>query len=95
MKVQQAVLAVAWYRAEDWPRWLAISEDKMPETYEEWLKQARQFTVMATLKGMAIHRVIVEPDAFLKWASSKRKPITSSSRSQYAVMTFQTEQPQS
>ena len=95
MKTPKVIAAVAWYRAEDWPRWKSISEDGMDDTYEEWLKEVRQAVLNMSLEGMEVHRVIVDPDAFLEWARSKRKPITSSSRSEYAVMTFQTEQPQS
>ncbi len=88
-------MAVAWYRAEDWPRWKAISEDGMDDTYEEWLKEARQAVLTTSLGGAEVHRVIIEPDQFLKWARSKRKPITGGSRSEYAITTLQNEQLQS
>ena len=89
MKTPKVIAAVAWYRAEDWPRWKSISEDGMDDTYEEWLKQARQAVLTMSLESMEVHRVSVDPDEFLNWARSKRKPITSASRSEYAVMTFQ------
>ena len=95
MKKTKIVAAVAWYRAEDWSRWKSIAAEEMNDTYEEWLKEVRQAVLKMSLDGMEVHRVIADPDVFLQCARSKRKPITSGSRSEYAVMTFQKEQPQS
>ncbi len=39
---QVRVIGVVWYRPEDYYRIRSISEgrDKLPETYEEWIKEA-------------------------------------------------------
>ncbi len=90
----KVIMAVAWYRAEDWQRWQAISVDKMEDTYEEWLKEAQRFVLEFTRQGNEIQRVVIEPDEFLKWAGNSGKQVSGSSRSEYAALQLRTKSEQ-
>lgn len=79
-------MAIAWYRPEDWSVWTAISTDKMCETYEKWLKGARQAVLEATRDGLETHRVTITPDEFKKWAEKNGKRLDGRSRSEFASL---------
>lgn len=79
-------LAFGWFTARTYSRLREISTDKdnLPETFQEWESRAQaQFDGFGK-KGIAVERVLIEPDALLSWA--KQSPINSKGRAEFAAM---------
>ncbi len=60
-------LAVAWFRKEDWPRWLAIDPDFQPD-YDHWLKRAEQAMKDWNDPSTVLEKIMLDPDEFLDWS---------------------------
>lgn len=60
---------IAWYRRDDYARLLTILEDadKLPRTFDDWLKKAEAHEKKLSTRGMRVMRVIIDPDAFPGW----------------------------
>lgn len=84
----EMLMNLAWYREEDWPRWLEISDDEMCATYSQWLKGAEKTLLEATRQGTVVHRTEIRPDEFLTWAKLKRIPLNGYARIEFAGERF-------
>ena len=84
----EMLMNLAWYREEDWPRWLEISDDEMCATYSQWLKGAEKTLLEATRQGTVVHRTEIRPDEFLTWAKLKRIPLNGHARIEFAGERF-------
>ena len=62
-------VGVTWFREEDYPVLLEIFDDsdKMPRTWNEWLKSAQQMEGRAKAQGYRTQRVYIDPDSFADW----------------------------
>ena len=60
-------LAVAWFRQEDWPAWLAIDPEFQPD-YDHWLKRSEQAVLDHADPRYVLEKVAVDPDDFLEWS---------------------------
>ncbi len=82
MKLQG--IGVAWFRREDWPRWLAIDRDFQPD-YQHWLR--RMTTVFADLqaKGVPVVKVTLDPDEFMEWSIASGRGVGTDARAGYAA----------
>ena len=60
-------LAVTWFRAEDWPRWLEIDPEFDPDFYN-WLRKSEQAMLDHADPRYVLERVDVDPDEFLEWS---------------------------
>lgn len=79
-------LAFGWFSASTYSSLREISADKgnLPETFQEWESRAQaQFDGLGK-KGIAVEKVLIEPDALLSWA--KQSPINSKERAEFAAM---------
>ena len=67
--MQISVMGIGWYEREDYPRILEIMEDadKLPRTYDEFLKSAETGERNMTSKGHVVVRAIIKPDEFLAY----------------------------
>jgi len=82
MKLQG--MAAAWFRRDDWPRWLEIDPDFQPD-YEHWLKRMEAAVAQHQARGVPIIRTIIVPDEFLAWAKANGKGVGTMDRAAYAA----------
>ena len=54
--MQASPVGICWYRPEDYARLMAMFTDResLPDTYEEWLKEAKKVSGTLTLKGLHV-----------------------------------------
>ena len=79
-------LAFGWFTARTYSRLREISADKhdLPETFQEWETRAQAQFDELRQEGIAIEKVLIDPDALLNWA--KEAPINSKKRAEFAAM---------
>ena len=79
-----SALAVAWFRQEDWPRWLEIDPNFEPD-YLRWLVKAEaQFRALQG-QDYVLEKCIIEPDAFLRWTAARGGEIDAKARATFAA----------
>ena len=76
-------VAIAWLRAEDWPRWQSIDSKLLP--FDRWLKKISTAIDQIELSGSRTEKVVVDPDVFAAWCRNNGKAIDSNSRALYAA----------
>ena len=87
MKESTKVFGLAWFKKEDWPRLLEISEgrDSLEETHAEWLKEAEKVIKNFKKQGLKIKKVPVTPNKLLIWCNDQGIPINGEARSRFAA----------
>ena len=80
------ITGIAWYRQEQWSRWKEISLDRneMCGSYDEWLEGAEKGIKDFTKDGLEVHKVDIDVEEFLKWATKEKIAITGHARSDFA-----------
>jgi hypothetical protein len=85
---RQSAMAVGipWYRREQWARWKEISLDRaeMCQTYDEWLEKAEHTIRNFTKDAVVVHKVDVDVEEFLNWATKQDVAITGVARADFA-----------
>jgi hypothetical protein len=79
----KALIALAWLRREDWPRWQAIDAD-LP-AYEQWLAKMDIAISEIEKRGNVAEKVIVNPDDFVAWCRANGRQIERNARAQFAA----------
>jgi hypothetical protein len=81
------ILAIAWFRAEQWERLLSVSSDRktLEGTYEEWRVNAEGQIAALQAQGFKVTRVDVDLEELINWCGIKRMPINGESRSEFAA----------
>ena len=76
-----------WFREEDYPVLLEIFDDsdKMPRTWNEWLKSAQQMEERAKAQGYRTQRVHIDPDSFADWCLCEGIGTDSEGRQKFAL----------
>jgi hypothetical protein len=67
-------VGVTWFREEDYPVLLEIFDDadKMPRTWNEWLKRAEQMEEQAKAQGYRTQRRLYRSRSFRRLVSVRR-----------------------
>src|SRR5205085_640392 len=88
------ITGITWYRREQWERWKEISldRDEMCDSYEEWLEGAEKSIRKLTKDGIEVHKVEIDVEEFLSWATKKNVAITGYARSDFSNLQFGKEQ---
>lgn len=94
MKMEKGAVAAApmsWWRPDNYARVVEISADKeqFVDTFEEWRESAQELFNEIQKQGLLAVKVMVDPEELLAWATSEGYEINSSTRSQFAVLTFE------
>jgi hypothetical protein len=81
------MLAIAWYRPEEWPKLLAVSADRdsLEQTHAEWLQDAQKTFLDLLARGIPVKKVDVRIDDLIAWCGKRRRPVDGESRSEYAA----------
>ena len=82
---------LAWFKEEDWPRLLEISEDReaLEDTHSEWLKGAEKAIKNFKKQGIKVQKVPVTPNELLIWCNEKKIPVNGEARSKFAAHKLQ------
>lgn len=66
-------VGLSWFRKEDYPALLKIftDADKMPRTWEEWLKGAEAMEKRVKAQRQIVERIYIDPDTFPDWCASQ------------------------
>ncbi len=79
-------LGFGWFTGHTYLRIREISADKqnLPATFGEWEKHAQAQFDRLRESGIAVEKVLIDPDALLNWACDD--PIDSKKRAEFAAM---------
>lgn len=79
-------IGIAWYRESDYPRILEIMEDadRLPETFAEWEKAARNGEREGQAKGLTVVRAIIDPQTFPAWCRARGLNVNANGRMAFA-----------
>lgn len=82
------IVAVPWFTPAGWSRLLELAADpaNLPETFEQFEQLATARIAVLEERGMAVERVMVDPDALAKWCSDLGVPCDSAARSGFALI---------
>ncbi len=88
-------VGLAWFRRDEWPQLLASAADreKLEDTYDEWLRDARQLLLDAATRGSVIEKVDVGIDEFLAWCRRENRPLDGTARASFASYKLQQSKP--
>jgi len=86
MHQPKMLVAVGWYRPEDWQRLREISEDRksLEDTHREWLDNAVELMRKFHAIGINATSVEVDPEQLKTWCQNQGLPVNNNSRAQYA-----------
>jgi hypothetical protein len=80
------ILAMTWYRREDWQQLIAIFEDAhlLPPTYEQWLARAETGRRRYEKDGALVEKIYIDPKNFPAWCQKRSLKADAEARTQYA-----------
>jgi len=80
MPAPPSVLALPWYARGDYPALLKLFSDldKLPATYDAWLKRAEGIERQFRKAGFGVARIWVRPVPFAAWCKKRNVPPRSS-----------------
>jgi hypothetical protein len=83
MKVH--AVGIGWYSREDYPRILEIMKDadKLPRTYDEFLKRYKTAETMAKSQDNIVVRAVIKPEEFLAWCGIRGLNVDAQARMQF------------
>lgn len=73
MVASSSVIALPWYRRDDYAALLRLfsDPDKVPATYDAWLKRAESTERQLQKAGMSVARVWIRPRPFAAWCKQR------------------------
>jgi hypothetical protein len=83
----QIAYGVFWYRtAEDYAHMLTVftDSDELPDTYDEWLANAKHAEDLVRREGGSPLRAYVVPEDFAKWCADHDTNVDSQGRLDFA-----------
>jgi hypothetical protein len=81
------VLAIAWYREQDWPRLKRQfpDADELHDSYAEWLASAQAAMRTIRRSGTRAEPFIVDLDDLFGWCAIRGRDPDANSRSEYVA----------
>ncbi|OFZ85785.1 MAG: hypothetical protein A2V78_02470 [Betaproteobacteria bacterium RBG_16_64_18] len=87
MKMQG--VGVAWFKREDWPRWLAMDANFQPD-YQHWLRRMEAVFTRYQAAGVPVVKVTLDPDEFIAWSRATGAGVGTDARAGYAALKART-----
>lgn len=78
------VVGILWIRKTDYDRAVALSEDGMPATYEDWRKKMDGL-IGSLPADTEIMRIEADPDEVAKWCVANGRRVDTKGRSAFAA----------
>ena len=75
------------YKREQWARWQKLCGD-MSSSFDVWLQHHRQMLENFESRGITVHEVEVDIDAYITWIGVERLPVDRDTRMRFAIDTF-------
>lgn len=68
-------LGFAWYKKDQWSKWLKIREDRsrLENTFDEWESIATKHFLELISQKIDVQKIIVDIDIFKDWCKSHSK----------------------
>jgi hypothetical protein len=81
------VVAIPWYRREDWGRLKSIVSDAatLHDAFEDWQNEAVNVERRLRREGHQVERVVIDVEAFRAWCIIRGRPTDAAARSEYAL----------
>ena len=80
-------VSIAWYRPEQWQRWLRVVDDRdsFEGTFEEW--EANATEQLATLRGqgLRVQKIQLDVDEVQHWCLMQKRLLNAEARSEFAA----------
>jgi hypothetical protein len=79
-------MGMTWYYRQDYRRILEVMEDadKLPATYDNWLKNAEAAEREMKKRGHTVIRAMINPDEFVTWCRGRGLKTDAEARKQWA-----------
>jgi hypothetical protein len=73
MAASPPISALPWYHRSHYPALLKLfrDPDKLPETYDEWLKRAESTEKQLQKAGFGVARIWIRPVPFAAWCKER------------------------
>ena len=86
-KLRIAASGLCWYEREDYPHILAVSADaaELPDTYDDWLRQAEQVCRLAEREARRVVRVPCKAEQLVAYCHATGKNVDSHCRAEFAA----------
>ena len=87
-KGSRVATAIAWYRAEQWPRLLEVATDRaqLERTYDEWQAVAQRALTDFARAGVWVRKVDVDLNELVAWCHSQGRAVDATARSAFAAL---------
>src|SRR5215213_803981 len=81
------VLGVAWYRADQWQRFLALASDRdaLHDSYAEWEASAIEKLGELRRLGIAARAVPIDIDELAHWCRERKLAVDGAARAQFVA----------
>lgn len=83
----QPVIAVVWYRPEQWQRVrdIAADSDEFEDSYVEWLQLAEEKAMELKGRGLRVEKVDLDSEKLILWCNERGLENDGKARSLYAA----------
>jgi len=83
----KTVVAVVWYRPEQWQRVrdIAADADALEDSYYEWLQIAEEKVTELQGSGLRVEKVDVDSEKLIRWCNEHGLENNGQARSRYAA----------
>jgi hypothetical protein len=81
---KRQVIGLLWIAAADYDRAVALSEDGMPATYEDWRKKMDRL-IAGLPADIEVMKIEADPDEVAKWCRANGHQVDTKGRSAFAA----------
>ncbi len=81
-----SAIGMSWYCREAYSRILEVMEDadRLPRTYDQWLKSAEAGVSKLQRAGHIVVRAVIDPDQFVAWCLARSLKVDAQARMRWA-----------
>jgi hypothetical protein len=80
------MIAVAWFRREDWDALRAVAADELDETFDEFAARVERKLAPLRARGISPVRVVIDIDLLVKFCRHCDRPVDNPARAEYAAL---------
>ena len=82
----EMLISIAWYRPEQWQRWLRVVDDRdsLEDTFEEWEANATAQLAALRGRGIRVQEIVLDVDEVQRWCLMQKRPLDAEARSEFA-----------
>jgi hypothetical protein len=80
------MIALAWFKEDDWSWWLEIDPNFQPDR-AHWLRRSEAQITALEQRGIEVMKVEIDPGAFTAWTKANGKGLGQRDRAAYAAFT--------